>query len=545
VTLALLPIGIVSVLQGIERARVDVANVRERLVQTARIAASNEENVLGSSEQIARTLASVDDVRDITPGCDKALSEVMTGVRFVANLNRTNRDGIVACSALPQAKGLRANAAMFQAAKRSMKVVVSGQIISPITHKAVIGTMLPLRDSSGGFNGTVSVAINTTWLDHILKQRDLPRGAVIAVFDRDGNIVATNNAGVAKAVFSRMPEQQTLQGGLEARDDAKRQSWIVAAAPLAGNNVFVGLAMRQWQLFTPTYLRVGTDFFLPILMLGLAWVAIWLATERQITQWINYLRRIAAAYRGGHYGAKPALDGAPEEFRLLGSAMEEMAAGIQDRDTRLRDAISQKTMLIRETHHRVKNNLQIVMSLLSLQANQQTDDAVREALGQAQARIDALALVHRLLHEVEDQTTVDLQRLLGELTRKIAQSMTLEDSKIVTGVDCIPIHVPGEIAVPIALFTVEALMNIFKYAFPPSRAGGTVEVALVRRGDGKLCLTIEDDGVGYIADTMKPGIGSRLLSVFARQVHGAASVISQPERGTTVELVFAEPETVG
>ncbi len=102
-----------------------------------------------------------------------------------------------------------------------------------------------------------------------------------------------------------MPELQTLQGGLEARDDAKKQSWIVAAAPLAGNNVLVGLAMRQWQLFTPTYLRVGTDFFLPILMLGLAWVAIWLSTERQITQWINYLRRIAAAYRGGHYGAKP------------------------------------------------------------------------------------------------------------------------------------------------------------------------------------------------------------------------------------------------
>lgn len=544
-TLALIPIGIVSVLQGIERARVDVANVRERLVQTARIAASNEENVLGSSEQIARTLATVDDVRDITPECDKALSDTMIGVRFVANLARADRDGIVKCSALPQARGLRANAAMFQAAKHSMKIVVSGQIISPITHRAVIGTMLPVRDSSGRFDGTVSVAVNTTWLDHILKERDLPHGAVIAVFDRKGNIVATNEAGVAKAIFSKMPEMQTLQGGLEARDDAKSQSWIVAAAPLVGNNVFVGLAMRQWRLFTPTYLRVGTDFFLPILMLGMAWIAIWLATERQITQWINYLRRIAAAYRGGHYGARPALDGAPEEFRLLGSAMEEMAAGIQDRDTRLREAISQKTMLIRETHHRVKNNLQIVMSLLSLQSNQQKDEAVREALGQAQARIDALALVHRLLHEVEDQTTVDLQRLLGELTRKIAQSMTLEDSKITTGVDCIPIHVPGEIAVPIALFTVEALMNIFKYAFPPSRAGGAVEVALVRRGNGKLCLTIEDNGVGYIADTMKPGIGSRLLSVFARQVHGAASVISQPERGTTVELVFAEPEGVG
>src|SRR5262249_61855528 len=104
--------------------------------------------------------------------------------------------------------------------------------------------------------------------------------------------------------------------------------------------------MRQQKLFVPTYLSVGTDFLLPIVMLGLAWIAIWFATERQITQWINYLRRIAAAYRGGHYGAKPALEGAPEEFRSLGSAMEEMAAGIQGRDQRLRDAISQKTLVI-------------------------------------------------------------------------------------------------------------------------------------------------------------------------------------------------------
>jgi len=545
VTLALIPIGIVSVLQGIERARVDVANVRERLVQTARIAASNEENVLGSSEQILRTLASTDDVRNITPECDKALADVLIGVHFLTNLARVDRQGQVVCAALPQARGMKANPPLFDSVKRTMAFAVSSQIISPITHGPVIGAMLPLRDSAGHFDGAISVGVNALWLDHILKTRDLPHGAVIAVFDRKGDIVAANNGIVARAIFSAMPEPQALQGGLEARDDAKGQSWIFAAAPLVGNNIFVGLAMRQSRLFAPTYLRVGTDFLLPIVMLGLAWIAIWFATERQITQWINYLRRIAAAYRGGHYGARPALDGAPEEFRLLGSAMEEMAAGIQDRDTRLRDAISQKTLLIRETHHRVKNNLQIVMSLLSLQSNQQKDEAVREALAQAQARIDALALVHRLLHEVEDQTTVDLQRLLGELTRKISQSMTPEDGRISTSVECIAIQVPGEIAVPIALFTVEALMNIFKYAFPPSRAGGAVKVALLRRDEGKLELTIEDDGVGYVADTMKPGIGSRLLSVFARQVHGSASVISQPERGTRVELIFAEPEAVG
>src|ERR1700759_3355967 len=76
VTLALIPIGIVSVLQGIERARVDIANGRERLVQTARIAASNEENVLGSSEQLLHALANMDDVRNVTSECDQALSDV-------------------------------------------------------------------------------------------------------------------------------------------------------------------------------------------------------------------------------------------------------------------------------------------------------------------------------------------------------------------------------------------------------------------------------------------------------------------------------------
>ncbi len=540
VTLALIPIGIVSVLQGLERARVDVANVREHLVQSVRIAASHEENVLGSSEQLLHALANMDDVRNVTDDCDRALSDVRLGVQFFTNIARTDRDGTIICSALPQAKGRKARPETFDAARRTGKLVVTGQIISPITHDAIIAETLPIV-KNGRFDGAVSVGVSTVWLDHILNERNLPHGAVIAVFDRKGTVIAANNGDVARALFSKVPEAQALNGGLQAGDDAQSNSWIFAAAPLVGDNVFVGLAMRQQKLFVPTYLRVGTDFLLPIVMLGLAWIAIWFATERQITQWVNYLRRIAAAYRGGHYNTRPALDGAPEEFRSLGSALEEMAQGIQDRDKRLRDAVQQKTLLIRETHHRVKNNLQIVMSLLSLQSNQLKDGAVRDALGEAQARIDALALVHRLLHEVEDQTTVDLQRLLGELTQKIAETMTVDDSRVTTEIDSIHIQVPGEVAVPIALFTVEALMNIFKYAFPETRPDGAVKVVLARQDGGKLSLTIRDDGIGYAAEAMKPGIGSRLLGVFARQVHGTASSVSEPERGTTVGLIFADP----
>src|SRR5690606_25561975 len=151
------------------------------------------------------------------------------------------------------------------------------------------------------------------------------------------------------------------------------------------------------QLFGPTYLHVGLDFALPILMIGFAWVAIWLATDRQVTQWISYLRRIAHAYRSGHYVIRPDLAEAPVEFKLLGDAMSEMAEGIQERGSRVREAVNMKTTLIKEIHHGVQNNLQVVMSLLSIQANQVQDIAARDALLQAQPRINALALVHRNL----------------------------------------------------------------------------------------------------------------------------------------------------
>ncbi|MBV9692137.1 MAG: sensor histidine kinase [Alphaproteobacteria bacterium] len=195
---------------------------------------------------------------------------------------------------------------------------------------------------------------------------------------------------------------------------------------------------------------------------------------------------------------------------------------------------------MRETHHRVKNNLQIVMSLLSLQSSQIREPAAKAALSQAQARIDALALVHRLLHEVEDQTTVDLKRLLGELARKIFEGASLDGAAIHTNVDCVNIQVPSEIAVPIALFTVEALMNISKFAFPESHGDGSVRVAL-QRHDRQLALAIEDDGIGYLTAAATPGIGSRLLDVFARQVRGKLCVTSKPDQGTIVELVFADP----
>jgi two-component sensor histidine kinase len=231
--------------------------------------------------------------------------------------------------------------------------------------------------------------------------------------------------------------------------------------------------------------------------------------------------------------------GAPAEFQSLGEALSEMAENIQDRDRRLRESVNLKTTLIREIHHRVKNNLQIVMSLLSIQANQVKDAGAREALMQAQTRINALALVHRILNELEDQSTLDLKQLLEELSRQIAEGMG-EVDHVRIEVDVPHMVVSSGVAVALALFTVEALTNIYKHAYP-LRAGGTIKVSLKPEGEGKLKLAIADDGVGFQMDETGKSVGSRLIRTFGAQLGGVAQVTSEAGRGTVVSLTFPDP----
>jgi two-component sensor histidine kinase len=541
ITVALLPIVLVSMLQGVERARLDIAEVHDRLIQSARAAAASDQNVLASAEQILRAMGSLRDVADVGDNCDEVLSEALIGVGYFSNMSRIDASGRVVCSAQPLAKNLNvAQLPVFQDTRKSRALAVSGQIKSRVTNSPVIAAMLGQYRPDKSYNGALSISLGTEWLNRMLRQSDLPRGAVVVVFDRAGQVAASNNPKVAGFIAASALKDGVLDGlSSDVMDDAANH-WHYGVAGLTGNNVFVAFAMRESRLFGPTYIHVGIDLLLPIVMIALAWVAIWLATDRQVTQWILYLRRVAVAYRSGHYAIRPDLAEAPVEFKLLGDAMSDMAAGIQDRDRRLRESVTMKTTLIKEIHHRVKNNLQIVMSLLSIQANQVKDAGAREALVQAQTRINALALVHRILNELEDQSTLDLNQLLEELCRQICECMGAADH---VRVDVQVPHrvVSGGVAVALALFTVEALTNIFKHAFPAQKKG-VITVVMDQAGAGKLRLSIADDGMGFSMDTTGKSVGSRLIKTFGLQLGGVSSVRSEEGRGTVVELVFPDPE---
>jgi two-component sensor histidine kinase len=526
--------------QGLDRARSDEAEVHDRLVQATRTAAGSEQNLLGSSEQILRALANLPAVRDTDSDCSSDLASALRGLSFFANIARLDSKGRVVCTALPSALGRNASSEpVFAAVQKSDGFVVSGEMNSPVIHRNVIVGMLPLRDSRKHFYGALSIALDVRWLDFIMRSSQLPRDSVVAIIDRSHHIIASDNATIAKTIFANASVSSSPDE-LGSAKDAQGRRWTYATASLVGQSVFVGFAMREASLFGATYIHVGTDFILPFLMIALTWLAIWIVTEQQVTRWIDYLRRISAAYRTGHYNIRPQLDGAPSEFHALGGALADMADAIQERDQRLRDAVKQKTVLIKEIHHRVKNNLQIVMSLLSLQANRLTDPSAQDALKQARTRINALALVHRILYEIEEQNIVDIQRMLEDLVAQTTEGFGGDRQDIRVVCNIVPCKANADVAVPVALFAVEALTNIFKHAFPDH--GGTIEVTLARPGDGKLRLSIVDDGKGFAYETTEASIGARLIKTFGQQVGGTAELRSAPGEGTIAEMIFPDPE---
>jgi two-component sensor histidine kinase len=539
ITIALLPVAVVSIFQGVERVKRDTEDVSAQLIQSAKTTAADEDNVLTSGEQILRAMGALKDVREMGGNCDSILADAMIGVSYFSDLSRVDAAGNLVCAAVPLSKGINiSKRPVFSALKSAKGVVVGTQAIGMASGRPMIATQLPLHNPDGSFAGSVGITLDTQWFGYLLRAHPLPLDAVAVIYDRNGAIIATNNAQVAPTIAA-VARKAGFPSGVSLDASQGGQGWRFGTVALLGNTLFVAFGQREAQLFGQTYLHVGIDFLLPIAMILFAWIAISLATDRQVTQWIAYLRRIAIAYRGGHYTIRPDLADAPSEFKQLGEAMSAMAEGIQDRDQRLRESVNLKTVLIREIHHRVKNNLQIVMSLLSIQANQVKDPTARDALMQAQTRINALALVHRILNELEDQSTLDLKQLLDELARQIAEGIG-NTKNVRVEVDVPPMVVSSNVAVAVALFTVEALTNIFKHAFP-RETPGVIRVKLVRDGEGRLKLSIADDGIGFSIDETGRSVGSRLIRTFGAQLGGISSVRSNPGQGTVVELVFPDP----
>jgi two-component sensor histidine kinase len=302
--------------------------------------------------------------------------------------------------------------------------------------------------------------------------------------------------------------------------------------------VLVGLPVQRWTWLDA---RFQSGILLPTSILFLSVFVVWVATDMLITR--PLLKLAKAVRRWRREGEMPPLmlDGAPEELEELAHAFTRAATEIRERDALLHASLQEKDLLLREIHHRVKNNLQIVTSLLNLRAGSLRNAQAQRAMREAQLGIKALALVHRKLYERVDLKQVALDELLEELCSLVHDLSGELAPQVNLAVSLDPVVVVADQATPLALLCSELLTNAAKHAFPDNRPG-TIEVRLERLEDGRARLTIADDGVGLegtspAAPDAATGLGTRLVQMFARQIGGDLSVESGAS-GTRTTLVF-------
>lgn len=220
--------------------------------------------------------------------------------------------------------------------------------------------------------------------------------------------------------------------------------------------------------------------------------------------------------------------------RALSVEKDGLAQDLEARNRALQTALDQQTALLHEVDHRVKNNLQVISSLVLLKARRARDPACRDVLRSMADRIGALATAHRLLYAVSDVARFDLRDFAADFAADLEAG--LDSDRIALTVDVPAVAVPASMAAPLALLVHELAVNAVRHGFPGERRG---RVAITARAEGeRLVLEVRDDGVGMAAQPDNPeGFGRDLVGMLVRQLRGSLA-FEDLDPGTRVHVVL-------
>lgn len=546
VAISLSPIFVLAAIQTWIDMREDRAAHLQELVSTARLLAHDQEVLLSGTSDVMRLLSGLPAVAELTPDCPSAMRLLPSQNRAYTNFAIVGLDGRTLCSGIPVPEDFNvSDRTWFQQTIAQERFVIGRSQVGVVTGEAIVTAALPFyRD--GELAGAMITGIRVSVIQQLGIDPGEREGRIAGLVDSAGQVV-TERSGLRVGTVSQARLRAASDGEIQVfeRTSEAHGNRILVLAPLIGDDLYVLLSAPQTPLLSWRTLDISGTIILPLLMWAIALIAVWIATDFLVLRWVSYLTRIARLYGHGRYDVVPLrAKSAPSELRELAESFQWMAGRIAERDAELTDAVEHQQILVREVHHRVKNNLQIITSLLNLQLGNVREDQAVRALKEAQSRINALAMVHRNLYEAEDLRYIVIAPFFSELCRLTHRAGAGEDSDIELDFQT---NLEDEVistdqAVPLAMFVSEAMTNAYKHAFISAGRAHRLSVSVMAKDrDGQVWIeaAVADNGPGM--DTKAPrrrGVGSSLFDAFALQLDGESAVTSAPGDGMRITLTF-------
>ena len=211
---------------------------------------------------------------------------------------------------------------------------------------------------------------------------------------------------------------------------------------------------------------------------------------------------------------------------------------VRERTETLEKTVAEKNLLLKEVNHRVKNNFNVVISLLKMQMNTVSDDSAREALNESMTRVQAMASIHEFLYRSEHYSSVQADRFFPEILAALSSSINgAHVHRLQQDID--DVELPIDIAIPCSLIVSELITNSIKHAFPEESAKGTIRFTL--KADDSIKMAVADNGTGLPEDTNleeSDTLGMKIIRALTAQIRGALS-IETGDWGTSVQIEFS------
>ncbi|HSV28443.1 MAG TPA: histidine kinase dimerization/phosphoacceptor domain -containing protein [Candidatus Omnitrophota bacterium] len=354
----------------------------------------------------------------------------------------------------------------------------------------------PVDNPDGSLRGVVQFSIKTSYFSSFYRNLSPEDGASFTIFKDDATLVARypeppagSHETVAKPTILQDHLAEADLGTYQVRSTFDGIERIYAYRRVSGHPLVVATGLPTKVVFKPWLDRTLRNGALAAATLGAFLLIAW---------------QLSRAFR------REELERAKAQALLA------------DRD-----------VLFQEIHHRVKNNLQIISSFLTMQAIKAGNAATAESFQQALDRIHSMGLVHQTLYEQKEAAEVSMDAYLRALAASVGQSYGAVGREIEISVRTDGTRLNLDRAVPLALLANEALTNALKHAFPTA-SGGHIEMSLFAEG-GRLSFAVKDDGVGMAAGG-SGGLGMHILNALARQLEG--DLATTVDGGTRLQVTF-------
>lgn len=548
-SVAMVPLGLIAVDQTVRlQQEVTASNNLSLKALTAEFA-QEEREIIKSAFASAEALAL--SVPDLTQDLDRcrALMErfIDTAQERYSFAGFLPKDGVMSCASTGLTIDYSENP-NFPDWMRRPKREIRVNSFGPVAGSAVLIISEPVYDPNGTFIGNQIIHVPHERIDKKFQTKLGERPLDLVTLSAEGDILSAS--GARETALDRLPANMSIKEliSLNPRhieaENAAGEMRLFSIVPILSDAFYVVGSWDPEGIHAPTETNALQHLFLtpalfPMLMWLVSLVLIYVALDHQVVRHLRIIGMQMRQFARSRVLPSPPKSGLmPHELEVIYNQFTQVSEKLLHDEAHLFDAMHDKDVLLKELHHRVKNNLQLISSIISMQIRRTRNQVTAAALKTVNQRVTSMATVHQTLYQASELGRVQANDLLRDVVKPLTELAPTTAPIPKIDIDLEPVVLYPDQAVPLALLTVEAATNALKYLGVDQAGNRWVRVSLKVLQEGEVCLTIanstsdeaefEDEGTG---------LGSQLIRGFARQLE-CSPQITEGEDSYAMSVTF-------